>query len=68
MDKQIAKVTRYAAKSIAMDEEYAVKPEIIDLTEILGPPKVTRDLYENNEVAGVVIGLAWTSVGGISYL
>jgi ATP-dependent Lon protease len=64
LDKQIAKVTRYAAKSIAMDEEYAVKPESSDLTEILGPPKVTRDLYENNEVAGVVIGLAWTSVGG----
>ena len=64
LDKQIAKVTRYAAKSIAMDEGYAVKPESSDLTEILGPPKVTRDLYENNEVAGVVIGLAWTSVGG----
>ena len=64
LDKQIAKVTRYAAKSIAMEEEYAIKPESSDLTEILGPPKVTRDLYENNEVAGVVIGLAWTSVGG----
>tara|TARA_B100000767_G_scaffold275659_1_gene314105 strand:- start:12765 stop:15212 length:2448 start_codon:yes stop_codon:yes gene_type:complete len=64
LDKQIAKVTRYAAKSIAMDQEYAVKPELTDLIEILGPPKVTRDLYENNEVAGVVIGLAWTSVGG----
>ena len=64
LDKQIAKVTRYAAKSIAMEEEYATKPESSDLTDILGPPKVTRDLYENNQVAGVVIGLAWTSVGG----
>lgn len=64
LDKQIAKVTRYAAKSIAMEETYAVKPAISDLTEILGPEKVSRDLYETNEIAGVVIGLAWTSVGG----
>ena len=64
LDKQIAKVTRYAAKSIAMEETYAVKPALYDLTEILGPEKVSRDLYETNEVAGVVIGLAWTSVGG----
>jgi ATP-dependent Lon protease len=64
LDKQIAKVTRYAAKSIAMEEEYATKPKSSDLTDILGPPKVSRDLYENNQVAGVVIGLAWTSVGG----
>ena len=64
LDKQIAKVTRYAAKSIAMEKTYAVKPALSDLTEILGPEKVSRDLYETNEVAGVVIGLAWTSVGG----
>ena len=64
LDKQIAKVTRYAAKSIAMEETYAIKPALSDLIEILGPEKVSRDLYETNEVAGVVIGLAWTSVGG----
>jgi len=64
LDKQIAKVTRYAAKSIAMEETYAVKPALSDLTEILGTEKVSRDLYETNEVAGVIIGLAWTSVGG----
>ena len=64
LDKQIATVTRYAAKSIAMEEAYAIKPTLKDLTEILGPEKISRDLYENNEIAGVVIGLAWTSVGG----
>ncbi len=31
---------------------------------ILGPPIYDKDLYETNEVAGVVTGLAWTSVGG----
>src|SRR5690606_35950351 len=34
------------------------------VTEILGAPIFDKELYEDNEVAGVVTGLAWTSVGG----
>ena len=34
------------------------------LSEILGPPKYTRDLYSGNDQAGVVTGLAWTAAGG----
>jgi ATP-dependent Lon protease len=64
LEKQVAKAVRYAAKSIAMDEDYKINPAPEDLVEILGPEKVHRDLYENNHVAGVVTGLAWTSVGG----
>ena len=64
LEKQVAKSVRYVAKSIAMDEYYIKSPKRSDLKTILGPAKVTRDLYENNETAGVVIGLAWTSVGG----
>ena len=64
LEKQVAKSVRYVAKSIAMDEHYIKSPKRSDLKTILGPAKVTRDLYENNETAGVVIGLAWTSVGG----
>ncbi len=64
LEKQIAKVVRYAAKNIAMEEEYNVKISTEDVIEILGSPKMERDKYENNEVAGVVTGLAWTSVGG----
>ncbi len=64
LEKQVAKAVRYAAKSIAMEEAYNINPEISDLTTILGPAKVHRDLYENNQVAGVVTGLAWTAVGG----
>jgi len=64
LEKQVAKAVRYAAKSIAMEEAYKSNPEISDLTTILGPAKVHRDLYENNQVAGVVTGLAWTAVGG----
>ena len=64
LDKQMAKMTRYVAKSIALEENYKVLPSLIDLSDILGPVKVNRDLAENNHVAGVVTGLAWTSVGG----
>jgi len=47
-----------------MEEAYKVTPEVADLLTILGPEKVHRDMYENNLVAGVVTGLAWTAVGG----
>ena len=64
LEKQIAKSVRYAAKSIAMEDVYTNNPVPEDLVEILGPEKVHRDIYENNHIAGVVTGLAWTSVGG----
>ena len=64
LEKQVAKAVRYVAKSMAMEEDYLQQPKVSDLKEILGPVKITRDLYENNATAGVVIGLAWTAVGG----
>ncbi len=64
LEKQIAKMVRYAAKNIAMEETYNVKVTNEDVIEILGSPRMERDKYENNDVAGVVTGLAWTSVGG----
>ena len=64
LEKQIAKMVRYAAKSIATEEDYEIKVSNEVIIEVLGAPKMERDKYENNEVAGVVTGLAWTSVGG----
>lgn len=64
LEKQIAKMVRYAAKSIAMEEAYNVTVNNADVEKILGPARLERDKYENNDVAGVVTGLAWTSVGG----
>ncbi|WP_340155664.1 endopeptidase La [uncultured Winogradskyella sp.] len=64
LEKQIAKMVRYAAKNIAMEEKYNIKISNDDVIEILGSPRLERDKYENNDVAGVVTGLAWTSVGG----
>lgn len=54
-----------------LDYEYAreglittttIKPA--DIKTLLGKPYFTRDIYEGNQYAGVVTGLAWTSVGG----
>lgn len=64
LEKQIAKMVRFAAKNIAMEEPYNVKVTNEDIIQVLGGPKMERDKYENNNVAGVVTGLAWTSVGG----
>ncbi|HSP12868.1 MAG TPA: endopeptidase La [Salegentibacter sp.] len=64
LEKQIAKMVRHAAKNIAMEEDYNIKASNKDIIEVLGSPKLERDKYENNEVAGVVTGLAWTQVGG----
>jgi ATP-dependent Lon protease len=64
LEKQIAKVVRYAAKNIAMESKYDVKVLNDGIIEVLGTPKLERNRYENNNIAGVVTGLAWTRVGG----
>ncbi len=64
LDKKIAKLVRYAAKSIAMEEEYTVKLNKADVEKVLKAPRLERTRYQGNDVAGVVTGLAWTPVGG----
>lgn len=64
LEQKIAQVIRNAAKSVAMEEEYNKKVTDEDIVKILGAPKLERDKSESNDVAGVVTGLAWTSVGG----
>ena len=64
LDKRLAKVVRVTAKNIASDTKYDIVLSQKVLSEMLGPPKYTRDLYSGNEQAGVVTGLAWTAAGG----
>jgi ATP-dependent Lon protease len=64
LEQKLAQVIRNAAKSVAMEEEYNNKLTDEDIVVILGAPKLARDKSESNDVAGVVTGLAWTSVGG----
>ena len=64
LDKRIAKIIRVTAKKIALDEQYDTKLALNDLKDILGPEEYTKGIYQGNDYAGVVTGLAWTAVGG----
>lgn len=64
LDKRLAKIVRVTAKNIASETEYDPALSQATLSEMLGPPKYTRDLYSGNDQAGVVTGLAWTPAGG----
>lgn len=64
LEKQIAAVIRKITKEAAMNVVHTTKVEPSDLVTFLGAPRYTRDRYQGNGDAGVVIGLAWTSVGG----
>ena len=64
LEKKIGSLVRGVATKLAMEEEYNVTLTNDDVERILGAPIYDKDLYEGNEVAGVVTGLAWTSVGG----
>ena len=63
LEKMIAKIIRNVAKSIALEEDYSSIIALEDINEILGV-SISKDKYENNDVAGVVTGLAWTQFGG----
>ncbi len=64
LDKKIAKVARRIAKKIAFGEEFNKNLTKDDIREYLGVIQYTRDIYQGNDFAGVVTGLAWTAVGG----
>ena len=64
LEKKIGSVVRGVAKNIAMEEPYNPVVSKKEVEKILGAPIFDKDLYEGNDVAGVVTGLAWTSVGG----
>ena len=63
LEKQIAKIIRNIAKSLAMEENFSLNISSDDVNKILGV-SISKDKYENNDIAGVVTGLAWTQFGG----
>lgn len=64
LEKKIAKIMRKVAGKIAEDDNYAVTITPDVLGDYLGMPTYTQDLYEGNDYAGLVTGLAWTAAGG----
>jgi ATP-dependent Lon protease len=64
LDKKIAKIARRIAKKIAFEETYNMNLTSEDVREYLGVIQYTREVYQGNDLAGVVTGLAWTATGG----
>ncbi|MGM9706023.1 MAG: endopeptidase La [Prevotella sp.] len=65
LEKVINKILRKLAFRLTEDGKLPysrIKKE--EVTELLGKPPYNRDIYQGNKEAGVVTGLAWTSVGG----
>jgi ATP-dependent Lon protease len=64
LDRQLAALSRNLARRKASKETLPPVLEPSDVLKILGSPRFDRDLYQESDTAGVVTGLAWTSVGG----
>lgn len=64
LDRQIAKVVRNKAKDIAFGKKVKKEVTAKNVRDILGVQRIQRDVYQGNDFAGVVTGLAWTEMGG----
>ena len=64
LEKQIASLARFRAKQIVNEEEYKVSMKKDSVLNVLGSRRIEKEIYQDSDTAGVVTGLAWTSVGG----
>ncbi|MDI9868367.1 endopeptidase La [Flectobacillus roseus] len=64
LEQEIGKLVRKITKAIAMGDDYPKVIKSDDVVKLLGTEIFDKDLYETNDLAGVVTGLAWTPVGG----
>ena len=64
LEKQIASMARSVAKQKVLGDKTKKKLDATDVIRVLGIERIEKESYQNNDVAGVVTGLAWTSVGG----
>ncbi len=64
LERSVGSVIRNIAKSVVMEEEHPTIIKAENVVKILGAEIFDRELYQDNKLAGVVTGLAWTQVGG----
>lgn len=64
LDKTLRRLLRRLARLKASDKPLPSSIDVDNTKEILGKEEYTGEVYENNDYAGVVTGLAWTSAGG----
>ncbi|HRJ29124.1 MAG TPA: endopeptidase La [Cyclobacteriaceae bacterium] len=64
LERKIGSIVRNVAKSVAMEETFDKEISEATIRKVLGAEIFDEELYQGNEIAGVVTGLAWTQVGG----
>ncbi|MDR2383786.1 MAG: endopeptidase La [Prevotellaceae bacterium] len=64
LDKQIAKIIRNRAKTLAFGEKFKKKITSSEAKKILGTAKISKDMIGSTNFVGVTTGLAWTEAGG----
>jgi ATP-dependent Lon protease len=64
LERKIGSVVRSIAKSKAMEEVFEKEITSAYVVKVLGVEIFDEELYQGNDIAGVVTGLAWTQVGG----
>jgi len=64
LERKIGSIVRSIAKSVALEEKWEKGIDEAYVVKVLGSEIFDEELYQDNETAGVVTGLAWTQVGG----
>lgn len=64
LDRIVAAMMRSIARQVAMEEPVPTQVTEARVEECLGKPKFSNDIYTKGHPPGVVVGLAWTAVGG----
>ncbi|MBL0741259.1 endopeptidase La [Chryseolinea lacunae] len=64
LERKIGTLIRSIAKSVAMEEPFDKMVTEETVVKVLGTEIFDEELYQGNDIAGVVTGLAWTQVGG----
>jgi ATP-dependent Lon protease len=64
LERKIGNVVRKITKAVAMEEPYNKNIKAEDIVKLLGAEDFDKEMYQQEELAGVVTGLAWTQYGG----
>ena len=64
LDRQLASIMRFQAKEMALKSKVKLNLTAADVEKILGQQRYSNEIYKTANMAGVVVGLAWTYVGG----
>lgn len=64
LENQIKKIMRKSARKIVAGEQDGIRVDGGDVEDMLGKPRFTEDPYSKRPRVGVIMGLAWTAMGG----